>query len=134
MDENEFVVGIDVRLPEGEQLLRASAAQEWGEDKSPVARFDGIQKPTSFVRWNPSTLPRSPDRPEAGVRRINSGTERGVGLDPMLTERIAEDRGEAGNGAIDRPFREAARQQRSLDVMNVLASDLGDRPVLPPGR
>jgi hypothetical protein len=130
MNEDELVLGVDVRLAEGEQLLRACAAQEWGKDKLPVTGVDGVQEVAGFVRRNPATLPASPDGLESGIRRINSGPERGVGFDPMLTQRVSKDRGEAGNGAIDRRFGQSAREQRSLDVMNVLASDLGDRAVL----
>jgi hypothetical protein len=89
---------------------------------------------TCFRRRNPTTLLPSPDGLEAGVRRINSGTKRGVGFDAMLAQRVAENRREAGNGAIDRRFRQPARQQRSLDVMNVLASDLGNRLILATGQ
>jgi hypothetical protein len=89
---------------------------------------------TSFIRRNPTTLLPSPDGLQAGVRRINSGTKRGVGFDAMLAQRVAENRREARNGAIDRRFRQPARQQRSLDVMNVLASPLGNRLILATGQ
>jgi hypothetical protein len=89
---------------------------------------------TSFIRRNPTTLLPSPDGLQAGVRRINSGTKRGVGFDAMLAQRVAENRREARNGAIDRRFRQPARQQRSLDVMNVLASNLGNRLILATGQ
>jgi hypothetical protein len=42
MNEDELVVGVDVRFAEGEQLLRADATEEWGKDEIPVARVDGV--------------------------------------------------------------------------------------------
>jgi hypothetical protein len=67
MDEDEFVVGVDVRLAEGEQLLRTGAAKEWGEHEIPVASVDGIQEPTGFIWRNPATLLPSPHRLKPGV-------------------------------------------------------------------
>ena len=95
-----------------EQLFGPDAREERREDERPVAGRDGVEQLAGFLGRDPAALGALARRLQPGVGRVDACAQRRVDLDAVLAQRVAEDRGEAADRAVDRRLRQAAREQR----------------------
>ena len=54
--EDQFALGVDVLLAQGEQLLGSDPGEERREDQRPVARVDSVEQPAGFLGRDPAPL------------------------------------------------------------------------------
>jgi hypothetical protein len=109
MHEDQRAFGVDVLLAQREQLLRPDPAEKRGENQCPVPRLDSVEQPARFLGRDPTALLARSHRLQASIGRVDPCAERGVHLDPMLTQRVAEDGREAADRPVDGGLRQAAR-------------------------
>ena len=77
---------------------------------------------------------RLPSRLQARVRGIDARAERGVDLDAVFAQCVAEHSREAADGAVDGGLRKSAFEQRALDVVQMSPRDLRQRAVFAAGK
>ena len=73
-------------------------------------------------------------RLQPGVGGIDACAQRGIDLDAVLAQRVAQHRGEAADRPVDRRLRQAEVEQRGVDVVQVLARDLVQRAIRATGQ
>ena len=129
MNENQLAASVDVLLAQRQQLLRPHAGQEWREHQRPVSTVHVVEVLACLLGRLPAALrPRSRGL-QASVGRVNARSKRGVGLDAVLTQCVAQNRGEAADGPVDGRLRQTSLEERGVDVMQMLSGYLVERPV-----
>jgi hypothetical protein len=130
MDEDQLSLGVDVLPAEREKFLGSYAAEEGREDERPVPRRNRVEEAAGLLGWDPAAFGARAPGLQPSVGEIYARAERRVDFDAVLSEGVAEDRGQAADRAVDGGLREAALQQGALDVVQVSSGDLRDGAIL----
>jgi hypothetical protein len=130
MDEDQLSLGVDVLPAEREKFLGSYAAEEGREDERPVPRRNRVEEAAGLLGWDPAAFGARASGLRASVGEIYARAERWVDFDAVLAERVAEDRRQAADRAVDGGLRETALQQGALDVVQVPSGDPGEWAIL----